>query len=78
MSSEETDTKSNGSSFSDVGSLIDEFDTVDLDSQNSDGDVTNDEIDDEMDSPAWNEIEPESDAEFLEDHGLIEDVQGRK
>jgi hypothetical protein len=31
-------------------------------------------IDDDIDSHTWNEIEPESDAEFLEDHGLIEEV----
>ena len=30
--------------------------------------------DNDMDSHTWNEIEPESDAEFLEDHGLIEEV----
>ncbi len=41
-----------------------------LESDSSDEEVT----DDDMDSNAWNEIESESDAEFLEDHGLIEDV----
>ncbi|CAF4544433.1 unnamed protein product, partial [Rotaria sp. Silwood2] len=41
-----------------------------LESGSSDEEVT----DDDMDSNAWNEIEPESDAKFLEDHGLIEEV----
>jgi hypothetical protein len=75
MSFEEIDTESSASSFSEVSSLNDEFDAMDLDFQNSDEDVTDDEDDDEMDSPTWNEIEPESDAEFLEDYGLIEDVR---
>jgi hypothetical protein len=30
--------------------------------------------DDEVDSHAWNEIESELDAEFLEDHGFVEEV----
>jgi hypothetical protein len=75
MSFEEIDTEGSASSFSEVSSLNDEFDTMDLDFQNSDADVTDDEDDDEMDSHTWNEIEPESDAEFLEDHGLIEDIR---
>lgn len=31
-------------------------------------------IGDDMDSQAWHEIESESDEEFLDDHGLIEEV----
>ena len=31
-------------------------------------------LDDEMDSNSWNEIKSESDAEFMEEHGLDEDV----
>jgi hypothetical protein len=74
MSFEEIDTESSASSFSEVSSLNDEFDTMHLDFGSSDEEVTDDEDDDEINSHTWNEIEPESDAEFLEDHGLIEDV----
>jgi hypothetical protein len=41
-----------------------------LEPGSSDEEVT----DDDVDSHAWNEIESESDAEFLEDHRLIEEV----
>lgn len=74
MSFEETDTEDSTSSLSELGSLNDELDTMNLDFDNSDEEVSDHEDDDEMDSHTWDEIEPESDAEFLEDHGLIEDV----
>jgi len=74
MSFEEIDTESSTSSFSEVSSLNDEFDTMHIDFSNSDEEVTDDDNDDSMNFYTWNEIEPESDAEFLEDHGLIEDV----
>ena len=74
MSFEETDTEDSASSLSEVSSLNDDLDTMHLESDNSDEEVTDHEDDDEMDSHIWNEIEPESDAEFLEDHGLIEEV----
>ncbi len=48
--------------------------TMHLDFDNSDEEVTDDDNDDNMNSYTWNEIEPESNAEFLEDHGLIEDA----
>ncbi|CAF3301341.1 unnamed protein product, partial [Rotaria sp. Silwood2] len=70
MSFEQIDTEDSASSLSEVSSLNDDFDTMHLESDSSDGEVT----DDDMDSNAWNEIEPESDTEFLEDHGLIEEV----
>ncbi|CAF4814066.1 unnamed protein product, partial [Rotaria sp. Silwood2] len=70
MSFEEIDTEDSASSLSEVSSPKDDFDTMYLESGSSDGEVT----DDDMDSSAWNEIEPESDAEFLEDYGLIEEV----
>ncbi len=41
-----------------------------LESDSSDEEST----DGELDSHVWNEIESESDAEFLEDHGLVEEV----
>ncbi len=74
MSIEETDTEDTASSLSGLSSLNDELNTMRLDFDNSDEEVTDDKDDDEMDSHTWNEIEPESDAEFLENHGLIEDV----
>jgi hypothetical protein len=70
MSFAEIDTEDSASSLSEVSSLDDDFDTMHLESGSSDGEVT----DDDMDSHTWNEIEPESDAEFLEDHELIEEV----
>ncbi|CAF4220580.1 unnamed protein product, partial [Rotaria sordida] len=76
MSFEEIDTEDSASSLSEVSSVDDEFDTMHLDFDSSE-EVTDydddDDDDDDMDLHTWNEIEPESDAEFLEDHGLIED-----
>ena len=70
MSFEETDTEDSASSLGEVSSRDDDFDAMYLESDDS-----NEEgADDDMDSHTWNEIEPESDAEFLEDHGLIEEV----
>ena len=74
MSLEEIDTESSASSFSEVSSLNDEFDTTLIDFDNSDEEITAEDNDDSMNSYTWNEIEPESDTEFSEDHGLIEDV----
>jgi hypothetical protein len=70
MSFEETDTEDSASSLSEVSSLDDDFDTMHLESDSSHEEVA----DDDMDPHIWNEIEPESDAEFLEDHRLIERV----
>jgi hypothetical protein len=55
MSFEEIDTEDSASSLSEVSSLNDDFDTMYLESGSSDGEVTGDD----MDSNAWNEIEPE-------------------
>ena len=66
MSFEDTDTEDSTSSLSEVTSLDDDFDTMHPESDSSDEEVT----DDDMDSPPWDEIE----AEFLEDYGLIEEV----
>jgi hypothetical protein len=74
MSFEETDTESSASSFSEVSSLNDELDAMHIDFDNSYEEDIDDDNDDNVNSYTWNEIEPESDAEFLEDHGLIEDV----
>jgi hypothetical protein len=67
---EEMDAEDSDSSLSEVSSLGADFDTLHLESDSSDEEVP----DDGLDSHTWDEIEPESDAEFLEDHGLIEDV----
>ncbi len=70
MSFEEIDTEDSASSLSEVSSLNDDFDTMHLESDSSHEEVT----DDDVDFHTWNEIEPEFDAEFLEDHWLIEEV----
>ncbi len=53
-----------------MSSLDDDFDRIHLESESSDEEVTNDEVD----SNVWNEIKPESYDEFMEDHGLVEEV----
>ncbi len=50
--------------------MDDDFDRMQFESESSDDEIT----DDEVNSHSWNEIESESDAEFLEDHGLVEKV----
>ena len=70
MSFEDIDTEDSVNSLSEVSSLDDDFDTMHLESDSSDNEVS----DDDMNSHTWNEIEPESDAELLEDHRLIHEV----
>jgi len=70
MSFEEMDTEDSASSLGEVSSLDDDFNAMYLESDDSNEEDT----DDDMDSHTWNEIEPEANAEFLEDHGLIEEV----
>jgi hypothetical protein len=70
MSFEETDTEDSASSLGEASSLDDDFDRMHLESDSSDEEST----DGELDSHVWNEIESESDAEFLEDHGIVEEV----
>jgi hypothetical protein len=70
MSFEKMDTEDSASTLSEVSSLNDDFDAMYLESDDS-NEKNNDN---DMDSHPWNEIEPEFDAEFLEDHGLIEEV----
>ena len=53
-----------------MSSLDDDFGRIHLESESSDEEVTNDEVD----SNVWNEIKPESDDEFMEDLGLVEEV----
>jgi hypothetical protein len=69
MSFEETDTDEGASSLSEVSSLDDDFDQMRLESGSSDSEVT----DEEVDSRSWNEIGSDSDAGFLEDHGLVDE-----
>ena len=70
MSLDEIDTEDSARSLGEVSSLNDDFDVMYLESDDSNEEDT----DDDMDSHIWNEIEPEFDAEFLDDHGLIEEV----
>jgi hypothetical protein len=70
MSFEEIDTEESATSLREVSSLDDDFDGMHLESGSSDKEMT----DDEMDSKVWNEIKSESVAEFMEDHGLVEEV----
>ena len=73
MSFEEIDTEESTSSLSEVSSLGDDLDSMRLESGSSDGEMS----DDEMDSNSCNEIKSESDAEFMEEHGLDEDVTSK-
>ena len=70
MSSEEASTGDSIDSLSEVSSLDDDFAKMHFESTSSDEEVT----DDEVDSNVWSEIESESDGEFLEDHGIVEQV----
>ena len=70
MSSEETDTEGSRSTSSDVSSLDDDFARMQFESSTSEEEVT----DDDRDVQVWNEIDSESDAEFQEDHGIVEEV----
>ena len=70
MSSEETYSEERVSSRSEVSSLDDDFDRIRLESESSDEEVINDDAD----SNVWNGIQPESGDEFMEDHGLVEEV----
>jgi hypothetical protein len=67
---EETDTEENGNSQSDVSSLDNSFSRMPFESSSSEEQVT----DADVDSQVWAEIESESDAEFSEDYGMVEEV----
>ena len=70
MSSEEASTGDSVDSLSEVSSLDDDFAKMHFESTSSDEEVT----DDEVDPNVWSEIESEFDGEFLEDHGIAEQV----
>jgi hypothetical protein len=70
MSFEESGTEESVSSLSEVSSLDDDFVKMDLESGNSDEEIT----DDEVDSKVWSEIQSEPDAEFMKDYGLVQGV----
>jgi len=70
MSFEESETEESTSSLSDVSSLDDDFVRMDLESGNFDEETTGHEVD----SQDWDEIQSESDAEFMEDYGLVQEV----
>ena len=73
MSFEEIDTEESTSSLSEVSSMDDDLDSMRLET----GSSVEEMWDDEMDSNSWNEIKSESDAEFMEEHGLDEDVTSK-
>ena len=73
MSFEEIDAEESASSLSEMSSLDDDLDSMRLESGSSVEEMS----DDEMDSNSWNEIKSESDAEFMEEHGLDEDVTSK-
>jgi hypothetical protein len=70
MSFEEIDTEESTSSLSEVSALDDDLDSMRLESGSSVEEMS----DDEMDSNSCNEIKSESDAEFVGEYGLDEDV----
>ena len=70
MSFEESETEESASSLSEGNCLDDDFFRIDLESGTSDEEVT----DDEMDSQVWSAIKSESDAEFMKDYGLVQEV----
>ena len=69
MSFEETDTEDSTSLLSEASSLDDDFDTMNLQTNSSDEEST----DSEVNSHVWNDIESDSDEEFLESHGFVEE-----
>ncbi|CAF1602551.1 unnamed protein product [Adineta ricciae] len=70
---DETDTEDSTSSLIELGSLNDELDTMNLDFDNSDEEVSDHEGD-KIVSHTCDGIKPKSNAEFLEEHELNEDV----
>ena len=56
-----------------MSSLDNDFSRMQFESLNSEEYVTNDD-DDDVDSEVQGEIESESDTEFLEDYGMMEEV----
>ena len=68
---EETDTEESARSLSKKRNVLDnDLDGIHLESGSSDEEMS----DDELDSEVWNEIESESDPEFTEDHGIVEEA----
>ncbi len=70
MSSEEIDTENSANSLNNANSLDDDFARMQFESSSPEEEVT----DYHFDSQAYDEIESQSDAEFIEDHGLVEEV----
>lgn len=70
MSFEEIDTEESTSSLRELSSLDDDLHSLRLKSGSSVEEMS----DDEINSNSWNEIKSESDAEFVQEHGLDEDV----
>jgi len=67
---EQTDTDESGNSLSDVSSSDNDFSRMQFESSNSKEHVN----DDDADLQLRDEIESESDAEFQDDHRIVEEV----
>ena len=70
MLSEEAGTEDSVGSLGEVNSLDNDFDRMHFEPGNSHEEI----FDDEVDLDVWSEIESNSDGEFLEDHGIVEQV----
>ena len=70
MQLEETDIGDTARSLNEVNSLDDDFARMHFKSASSDKQATYDEVDSQL----WNTIETESNAEFLENHGITDKV----
>src|SRR5947209_27203 len=70
MLTEKASTEDRIDSLSVVSSLDDDFAGMHLESASSDAQI----MDDEVDSNVWSGIKSESDGEFVEDHGTVEQV----
>ena len=73
---EETDTEESGDSQRDMSSLDNGFFRMQFESSSSEEQVMDDGDDDDVDSQVWGEIELESETEFSEDYGMMEEVPG--
>jgi hypothetical protein len=69
---EEIDTEESSDLQSDVSSLDDGLSRMQFGSSSSEEQFTDD--DDDVHSEVWDEIEPESDGEFTEDYGMMEEL----
>jgi hypothetical protein len=74
---EEMDTEESGNSQSDVSSLDNDFSRVRFESSSAEEQVMDDDGDDDAHLHVWGEIESESDAEFSEEYGMMEELSAK-